>query len=113
MDLVRKILLEMEEALPTYSPINVEIEAYTTQEIDYHLSLLKDAGLVAESSHIHPGQTLPMRLTWQGHEFLDAARDDTNWQKAKNIVKEKGGSLTFDVIKALLIQIARQAVGLP
>ena len=42
-------------------------------------------------------------LTWQGHEFLDAARNDTIWRKAKKKVLETTGGLAFDVLKAALL----------
>lgn len=40
----------------------------------------------------------PTSLTWQGHEFLDAVRNDTVWRKTMALVKEKGGSVPFDVV---------------
>ncbi len=54
----------------------------------------------------------PFSLTWQGHEFLEASRNDTFWNKAKEIVKSKCGALSFDVVKALLISMAKESVGL-
>jgi hypothetical protein len=36
------------------------------------------------------------RLTWEGHEFLDAARDEKRWKKAMSTVKEKGGTITIE-----------------
>ena len=27
------------------------------------------------------------KLTWQGHEFLDAARNETIWKEAKEVTK--------------------------
>jgi hypothetical protein len=49
-------------------------------------------------------------LTWEGHEFLDAARDDTRWSKAKKLVQEKGGSLMFEALKAVLVQTLKGQV---
>ncbi len=51
-------------------------------------------------------------LTWAGHEFLDAARNDTVWNKTKEIVKDKGGSVPFEVVKDIVIEIAKKMVGL-
>jgi DNA-binding transcriptional ArsR family regulator len=115
MDLVREILVQVAN-FPDIQNYVLSIKGYEEQEVAYHIMLLKEAGLLeAATAQFGDGRLAaqPRRLTWQGHEFLDAARDDTNWQKTKDIVKEKGGGLTFEVIKALLIQMARQAVGLP
>ncbi len=118
MDLARKILLKIEE-LPSYDkPVNIEIEGYAEEDIQHHLELLHEAKLIevpddGTATLWTKVNLTPTRLTWPGHEFLDVARNDTNWQKAKKFVTDKGGSLTFDVIKAVLAQLARQAVGLP
>jgi hypothetical protein len=53
------------------------------------------------------------RLTWEGHEFLDAARDDTRWKRAWTIVREKAGSVTVDVLKQVLTSLMKDALALP
>ena len=112
MDLVRKILLAIEAHPPTLGPLKIQIDGYPKEIVDYHLTLMKDAGLI---EGINPGSksglgdiyamTIPMRMTWQGCEFLDASRDENRWNKAKEIVKEMGSSVSFDVLKSLLVQI--------
>ncbi|MCL4500491.1 MAG: DUF2513 domain-containing protein, partial [Deltaproteobacteria bacterium] len=37
-------------------------------------------------------------LTWAGHEFLEASRDDSRWNKAKKITWEKTKSLSFEIL---------------
>jgi len=49
------------------------------------------------------------RLTWEGHEFLDAARSNTNWTKAKTAL-DGVGSFTLDILKKVLADIALQSV---
>jgi hypothetical protein len=39
-----------------------------------------------------------LRLTWQGHDFLDAARNDTIWSKAKEKFLKPGISWTFSIV---------------
>jgi hypothetical protein len=53
------------------------------------------------------------RLTWEGHEFLDAAQDESRWKKAMGLVAEKAGSVTTDVLKELLVQMMKSTLGLP
>ena len=50
----------------------------------------------------------PAFLTLQGHEFLEAAKDDTRWNRAKSQFKEKGVPMIFDVLKSLLVSYANR-----
>lgn len=46
---------------------------------------------------------------WLG-EFLDAARDDSRWKGATAMVRNKTGGIAFDVVKELLLHLAKSAV---
>jgi hypothetical protein len=48
-------------------------------------------------------------LIWQGHEFLEAAKDSETWIKAKRLLTCTGGGIVFDVLKAVLIEISKRA----
>ncbi len=105
-ELIKKILLEV-EALPNTSGINeIEIDGFSEEEIAYHVYLLGDAELLETEIHEDTSGTIYSyyigRLTWQGHEFLDNARNDTTWKKTIAIVKEKGGSVSFNIFQNLL-----------
>jgi len=52
------------------------------------------------------------KLTWAGHEFLDAARSEPVWSKTKALAKEKGVSLSVGLLTGLLKHVASQALGL-
>ena len=53
-----------------------------------------------------------IRLCWEGHEFLDNVRQDKLWEQAKDKIDSAGGSLSFEVVKALVTELAKSAVGL-
>ena len=110
MDVIREILLHLEE----HNCLESEsIPDHTPQEIAYHLSLLKDASLIAEDFYSSLFFNAPMvegiRITWAGHEFLDASRNKSLWAKAKKIALDKTGALSFEVLKAILIQLGKDA----
>ena len=110
MDLARKILFEMEKRPPLKGTFQqVEVDGYSEEDINYHVMLLDEAGLIkAQNLTSHSGgRYIPLRLTWQGHEFLDAARDDTRWNKTKDAMAKAGG-FVFEVAKALLIEFMKQ-----
>lgn len=52
-------------------------------------------------------------LTWEGHEFAEAARDERRWKNAMGIVAERSGNITLDVMKQLLVSLMKGTLGLP
>jgi hypothetical protein len=111
MDLIRKIMLQIE------SDGNVLlIEGYKKDLILKHLELLEEAGLIKayfiRTEEVGIVSAQGERLTWYGHEFLDAARNDTLWNKAKGIIGEKTGSVSFAILQILLIELSKSAMGL-
>ena len=108
-DLIRKILLQLEEhknGPVTTAPV---IENYTSDEIAYALTIMNDAKFFVATETKRPGSKypgiMPTRLTWEGHDFLDAARDEDRWNKAKKIITEMGGNVPFDVLNTILLSL--------
>lgn len=114
MDLIRQILFRIEEANYNMAFFDVKIEGFTEQEISYHTMLLDQAGYIhaRNLSSLDGPCRKPITLTWQGHEFLDAARDNTRWNKAKVLIKEKGGGVVFELLKQLLLEMMKSSIGL-
>ena len=113
LDLVREILRFIEEYdgdIPKLG-ICVEIEGHSKSKVDYHLNMMHQAGLL-DGQRVNPsryaGSVNVFGLTWDGHEFLDTARDDARWEKAKEI----GAALGFDVLRNLLSKAAFAAAEL-
>lgn len=118
IDLIRKLLLYLEEKPDDGIVENLEMNGFSKNEVQYHFILMDQAGLircersVSSSTSDRVIRVYPFSLTWQGHEFLEASRNDTFWNKAKELVKSKSGALPIDVLKALLISMAKESVGL-
>lgn len=110
MDCFRAVLLKIEE-LPSYTIMKgTEVEGYSAEQTGYHIKLAQDAGfIVAKSLDDEAGIFMVERLTYAGHEFLDAARDDTLWQKAKQTVMKNTGTLTVEALKIALAQLIHNA----
>ena len=51
-------------------------------------------------------------LTWAGHEFVEAARDDAVWKEALAITAASGGGTGFGLLKKALMQVLEQRAGL-
>jgi len=58
-------------------------------------------------------QPVMLRPTWAGHEFLDAARNDTIWHKAGERIKKSGVDVTLSLLKEILNQLLKQSLNLP
>jgi hypothetical protein len=116
MDLVRQILQRV-EALEWVNENPPEPYQAGTAEEAYQIALMKDAGLLEafmENTNGSPSAAAVFRLTWAGHEFLDAARDDKVWKKAKELVLKPGLSWTFQILGDFLkSEIQQRLLGSP
>jgi len=96
MDLIRKMLLEIESNEHGFAPDKIEILGYTQEQINYHALLLGEAGLAKIFETTSHGDRSPQavvtRLTWAGHEFLDSARENQIWNQAKDTIGKIGGA---------------------
>src|SRR5262249_19603499 len=109
MDLARTILEQVEEQAQGHSRINLDIQGRSDDEIAYHIMLLNQAGFLdaVDVSSTAGMAWIPRQLTWGGHEFLDAIRNDTVWNKVKEEAKRHGGAGPFESIK----RVAREFAG--
>lgn len=109
MDLIRSILLEVEKS-DSSQGCQVKIPGHSPEQLYAHAKLAQDANLLEarfspDLTHFHV-----LRLTFTGHEFLDDARSDTLWTKAKDIVYKNTGTLTVEAMKIALQMLIRQAL---
>ena len=116
MELIRLLLLQLETDEPP-----PELKNYEEPLVVYNSSLAIEAGLI-EGSIVsdgagYPRGTVLIRLTWAGHDFLDATRDKKIWNLAKEKILKPGISWTFSLLVEFLKQEAKQhlfkAAGIP
>ena len=114
-DVIRELLSKVEEcSLPTDM---VQLSSFSPEravEVSYHMELLFEAGLVdgQMSKTIGPGpyDFFAMRLTWNGHEFLDGIQSETVWQKTKKAFATNGITMTFELVKSVATEAASAAL---
>ena len=108
-DLIRKILLDFETSYSAKSyEDRLQKEGYTENQIDYHAYLIIQGGLAeGERFYTHDGCRYPRatiaNLTWQGHEFTDAVKNESVWNKTREYIMEKGGSVPFTFLSQLVL----------
>lgn len=115
MDLVREILIKMEEHEQGYAPNYLAIPGFTEEEIGYHCFLLNDAGLIDAADDSHAGSpspsAIPLSLTWAGHEFIANAKNENIWGQAKESIK-KVGEVSFSVWASVLSEVVKNNLGI-
>ncbi|MCZ8308668.1 MAG: DUF2513 domain-containing protein [Microcystis sp. LE19-98.1E] len=117
MELIRLILLDVEaQGGPNVGEqtFTVEIPGRSNDEVQYHLWLLHEAGLidayVIGNQLVQPrNRVSPRRLTWAGHDFLDSVRDPEVWKKTRDGALLAGG-WTFDLVKDLAKGLAKKKI---
>ena len=109
-DLIRNILL-LVESLDYQQKIVIEnnlenpyLQAYSEDEILYHVEYLSDDGLI-DTPAFADGVTVISDLTPYGHNFLENIRNDNNWSRIKKIA-EYLGTKSMDA----LVQIASNVI---
>ena len=114
MDLIRLILLEIENSEP-YEILRLDLCGYQDKEVNYHLELLISAGLVeGEMNYAGGMRASPLvRLAWPGHDFLDSIRSESIWARTKELLKNKGvQTVSFELLKAIVDFIAKRQLGI-
>jgi len=117
LNLVREILLWATEQVNAGFSENPTLQGYTDEQIGYHVHIMEQAGLVAATDSTMldgPGPSAILRsLTWEGHDFIDAARDDTVWGKVKSKILTSGASFSFGLLKEALVLAAKWKLEMP
>lgn len=104
-DYLREVLLEWEAegewliAVPNHLGGSEEDRKYLG-----HVMLAVDAGLVA------PVGKDTYRLTAQGHDYLDALRDEGIWSRTKQTVAETGGNATLSILQQIGLALLRKKI---
>jgi DNA-binding transcriptional ArsR family regulator len=80
MDLVRAILLAVESHPEGFAPQHLAIDGYTPEQIGYHATILREAGLVEAIDLTAHNSTGPMAITF----LLEAT--------TLGILRQNGGS---------------------
>lgn len=109
LDLCKSMLEELEKG----SPILCFPDRPEAEVLD-HFAMLCEAALLqgqvfrGASGEIHAASF--ERLSWDGHNFLEAARNEDTWAKVKDRILSTGGAWTLDLVKALLAEMAMRSL---
>jgi len=114
MDLVRIILMRIEDSSSGWAGQPFGIAGFTPEQVGYHAHIMIEDGLIEGSNvttmHSKGPEAVPRSLTWKGHEFLDLARDQKRWNQAKAKIG-KIGSAPISVWMKILNELMLKDLG--
>lgn len=116
MDLVRSILMQLEEHRHGWAPERFAVQGHSEEEVRFHVHLMAQAWLVRTkdvtcTDSDSPG-AVPTSITWAGYEFLDLAREPSIWDKAKSRVLTAVGGIGLELLKETLRALSKEKLGL-
>ena len=110
MDLIRLILLEVEKSEEDEIE-NIQIQGYSEKDIMFNAKLMYENDLISDYKTDILDNYYIGQLTWNGSDYLDKVRDDSNWKKIKDVIKEKAFPFTFDIVKSVATKLIFSAAG--
>ncbi len=103
MALIRQLMLNLE------NDIRTDPQGFEKDVVTYHKALLIESELALGAILTGDDRLFAaklLRLTWQGHEFIDAARDENGWRQIMKKIANTVGTTSIPVIQAMLIEYA-------
>ncbi|MGH9908291.1 MAG: DUF2513 domain-containing protein [Pyrinomonadaceae bacterium] len=107
MELVRRILLNIEKG-----NFYGGAEGYHDDAVNFHKALLIDAKLIegiprysSQKPSDIPISVRIKKVTWHGHDFINAIRTDAKWNKIKAFLADRGQDLTIESIQTAAKQL--------
>lgn len=114
MELIRRVMLAAEKSKDPYELVDPKFEGHNETEISYQIALLDDAGLLhgQDRSAIGIFRWSAGALTWSGHEFVEAVRDEAVWKEALTIAGMTDDGVVFEILQKALMQVLEKRAGL-
>ena len=114
LDLVRKMLIFIEESDGRIPAEDVMDLASNRERGAFHLRLIVARGLVSANLRSVTGPQLLSGfvegLTWDGFDYLDAIRSEPVWSRAKEAIRESVGDTSLSVVKQVCSSLALSMV---
>jgi hypothetical protein len=115
-DLIRYMLLKIEESdVDTLLDVSYFVnDQYSKEQIFYHLQLLLDCSYVEARLlvAVDVKDFKIIRMTMQGHQYLDSIRDSKIWNDTLNLIKKHTGSISLDIVKLVATKLIQTNLGL-
>ncbi|MET4101175.1 hypothetical protein ABIE58_000591 [Roseovarius sp. MBR-78] len=111
LDRMREILLHVESGENPSGWFEARGDRFFVDADEYQIALLEQAGFL-ETDFGTLGSAIPddVRITFPGHDYLDAIRSESIWQETKDAVADTGGNATLEILKALAVGLLKKKI---
>lgn len=115
MELIKAILLSIEERCDgkeSYHPTRDSVEykySGTDAAFERHCRLIAEHNLAHAITDLRSGIVF-LSLTWEGHDFLDSAREPKVWNKVKGYAGRVSFAVLCAIMDALALKLAENQV---
>ena len=111
LDIVRNLLLAIEAQSVAETNRAFAPSGFVQEDLEAHMPLLIDRQLIEAKdwSTLKTRGWGMVRLTWEGHDFLDSVRDPEVWRKTKEGLDAAGG-FTFELMKSLAKGLVKKKI---
>lgn len=114
-DCVRDIMLYIEDNLKldntlTINEIQINLSNYSIEDITYTCEKLDEAGYLEIKRYI-TGDAIVLKMTYNGHQFLDTIRDDSIWKETKSKISKIAG-VSLPIIQQVAAQLISLKLGI-
>lgn len=120
-DLVRDILLLIEDSQSLTGPSDAELQAVgesrgaNREQVGYTLEKLNEAGFISDKPK-SAGNTyfllISGNLTYEGHSYLNNVRDDTVWNNTKSKIASTVRDASIEIVAKVAEGIIARSLGL-
>jgi len=114
-EIVRDILIKVESNEAGSKPLeNRDFPDDLKFEYSEHVEILFEAKLIKGNlfQDLKPPKSYSITgITWEGYELLDAIRNETIWNKTKNLIKDSGTSVGLQLLKEIAIDYSKDLLG--
>lgn len=118
MELIRSILLDIEERKPAYECWDPKpyLEGKDAAVVAEHMNLLISEGYLTGTVDYIPQSNRcffsALDLTWMGHEFLSLSRENRVWKVAKDKILDAGLAFSMPLLMEYLKNVAKKYLNL-
>ena len=114
-DCVRDVMLYIEENLKLNDSLDInniqnDLSDYSLEDIAYTCEKLNEAKYLEVKQYI-TGATFILKITYDGHVFLDTIRDNDIWKETKSKIS-KLASVSLPIIQQVAAQLISFKLGI-
>lgn len=112
MDLIRRIMLRIEDKADLRHEV-ITIEGEDSERVGHHVDMLYQAGFI-DGLRSQPmsspfGVVMVRDLSWEGHEFIAAIRNDTVFARLKEaLTAQELATASLKVLAEVSLELSKQ-----